>query len=88
MVPLQQSAMTTTLARKTPFSLLAALCPFGKAWGSLFLDDGEQVELSSFLSVSYVVQVQVLYIGLLVFHSLRFCLLWLLNGSFVSQKLV
>jgi len=55
-VPLQQSAMTTTLARKTPFSLLAALCPFGKAWGSLFLDDGEQVELSSFLSVSYVVQ--------------------------------
>jgi len=50
--------MTTTLARKTPFSLLAALCPFGKAWGSLFLDDGEQVELSSFLSVSYVVQVK------------------------------
>jgi len=55
-VPLQQAAMTTTLARKTPFSLLAALCPYGKAFGSLFLDDGEQVELSSFLSVSYLVQ--------------------------------
>jgi len=55
-LPLQESALTTTAGRQTPFTLLAALCPKGKAYGSLFWDDGEQVKLSAYLSVSYVAQ--------------------------------
>ncbi len=56
-LPLQESALTTTAGRQTPFTLLAALCPKGKAYGSLFWDDGEQVKLSAYLSVSYVAQI-------------------------------
>jgi alpha-glucosidase len=52
-VPLQQKALTTVEARKTPFTLLTAICPNGKAWGSLFWDDGEQVELNNYLTVNY-----------------------------------
>jgi alpha-glucosidase len=52
-VPLQDAAMTTTLARQTPFTLLTALCPGGKAFGDLFVDDGEQVEIKQYLHVSY-----------------------------------
>ena len=55
-VPLQESAMTTTLSRQTPFTLLAALCPGGKAYGSLFWDDGEQVALAEYLSVAYTAE--------------------------------
>ncbi len=53
---LQEAAMTTTAGRVTPFTLVAALCPQGKAWGSLFWDDGEQVNLDKFLSVDYFAQ--------------------------------
>jgi len=56
-MPLQESAMTTTAGRKTPFTLLTALCPGGKAYGSLFWDDGEQVSLSEYLSVSYSAEI-------------------------------
>lgn len=56
-VPLQESAMTTTAGRQTPFTLLTALCPGGKAFGSLFWDDGEQVTLQKYLSVSYSAEV-------------------------------
>lgn len=52
-IPMQQSAMTTTAARATPFSLLVALCQKGHARGGLFWDDGEQVEVEQYLSVSY-----------------------------------
>lgn len=52
-VPLQQNALTTTASRKTPFTLLTAICPNGKAWGNLFWDDGEQVELKNYLTVNY-----------------------------------
>eukprot|EP01038_Epipyxis_sp_PR26KG_P009449 gene9449-12733_t len=52
-LPLQQSAMTTTKGRATPFTLFAALCPKGKAFGSLFWDDGEQIEIKSYLSLSF-----------------------------------
>ena len=45
--------MTTSLARQTPFSLVAAVCPYGKAFGKLFRDDGEQVELRKFITVDY-----------------------------------
>jgi alpha-glucosidase (family GH31 glycosyl hydrolase) len=54
---LQESAMTTTAGRQTPFTLLTALCPGGKAFGSLFWDDGEQVALSQYLSVSYSAEI-------------------------------
>jgi alpha-glucosidase len=56
-LPLQQSALTTTVGRTTPFTLVTALCPKGKAWGSLFWDDGEQVSLNSYLSVNYAAEV-------------------------------
>jgi alpha-D-xyloside xylohydrolase len=52
-LPLQRSAMTTTQGRQTPFTLLVALCPGGQAYGNLFWDDGEQIDLSSILTVSY-----------------------------------
>ena len=56
-LPLQESAMTTTLGRKTPFTLLTALCPEGQASGSLFWDDGEQVSLDHYISASYTAEV-------------------------------
>lgn len=43
-VPMQSAAMTTTESRKTPFTLLVALCPKGGAYGELFVDDGVQTE--------------------------------------------
>ncbi|CAM0909383.1 unnamed protein product [Alopecurus aequalis] len=44
-LPLQQSAMTTVQARRTPFHLLVALAEDGTATGELFLDDGESPEM-------------------------------------------
>jgi alpha-glucosidase len=44
-LPLQQSAMTTAQARRTPFHLLVALAEDGTAAGDLFLDDGESPEM-------------------------------------------
>jgi len=41
---MQSAAMTTTESRKTPFTLLVALCPKGGAYGELFVDDGVQTE--------------------------------------------
>ena len=55
-LPLQQSAMTTTEGRATPFTLLAALDGTGAAAGELYWDDGEQIAISQFLDVSYSVQ--------------------------------
>ena len=57
-IPVQQAAMTTTAGRSTPFSLVAAVCPYGKAFGSLFWDDGEQVALEKSLSVQYTLEVR------------------------------
>jgi alpha-glucosidase (family GH31 glycosyl hydrolase) len=58
-LPLQAAAMTTTAGRLTPFTLVAALCPQGKAYGSIFWDDGEQVNLDKFLTVSFYAE----YVG-------------------------
>eukprot|EP01034_Spumella_vulgaris_P029295 gene29295-36320_t len=58
-LPLQQAALTTTAGRVTPFTLVAALCPQGKAWGSLFWDDGEQINLDKFLTVDFYAE----YVG-------------------------
>jgi alpha-glucosidase len=52
-IPMQDAALTTTLSRQTPFTLLVALCAGNKAGGTLFWDDGEEVELSNFLQVGY-----------------------------------
>lgn len=52
-LPLQQTAMTTTAGRQTPFTFFVALCAKGGAEGSLFWDDGEQVELQNYLHASY-----------------------------------
>uniref|UniRef100_A0ACD5UHH1 Uncharacterized protein n=1 Tax=Avena sativa TaxID=4498 RepID=A0ACD5UHH1_AVESA len=46
-LPLQQSAMTTVRARRTPFHLLVALAEDGTAAGDLFLDDGESPEMGA-----------------------------------------
>uniref|UniRef100_A0ACD5ZD67 Uncharacterized protein n=1 Tax=Avena sativa TaxID=4498 RepID=A0ACD5ZD67_AVESA len=46
-LPLQQSAMTTARARRTPFHLLVALADDGTAAGELFLDDGESPEMGA-----------------------------------------
>lgn len=56
-LPLQEAALTTTAARRTPFTLLVALCPEGKAHGSLFWDDGEEVEHTHYLTVDYFAEV-------------------------------
>jgi len=56
-LPLQEAAMTTTAARQSPFTLVVALCPYGQAWGSLFWDDGEQINLDAYLSIDYHAEV-------------------------------
>ena len=56
-MPLQDSAMTTVAAKKTPFTLLAALDTQGKADGYVFSDDGEQPDINDFDFVTYNVQV-------------------------------
>ena len=53
-VPMQQGGMTTTGASKTPFTLVAALCPDHGAFGSLFVDDGTQASLEQYLAMEYV----------------------------------
>lgn len=49
-LPLQNTnntAMTTTAARSTPFTLLVALDPLWTGKGSLYLDDGEQITIET-----------------------------------------
>ncbi|CAE7353798.1 Gaa, partial [Symbiodinium microadriaticum] len=56
-LPLQQSAMTTTVGRASPFTLVAALDSAGTASGQLFWDDGEQITITDYLEVTYSAQV-------------------------------
>ncbi|CAH1773121.1 unnamed protein product [Owenia fusiformis] len=51
--PLQEPAVTTTLSRKNPFSLLVALDDNGQASGDLYWDDGESIEPLSKDEYSY-----------------------------------
>ena len=50
-LPMQQPAMTTTEARKTPWSILVALSLDEDASGELYLDDGESVTPNATLYV-------------------------------------
>ena len=50
-LPMQQPAMTTAVARNTPWSLLVALSEEGSASGSLYLDDGESINPPATLNV-------------------------------------
>lgn len=51
MLPLQQPALTTRDARKTPWNVLVALSSEGTATGNLYLDDGESLRPNSTLYV-------------------------------------
>lgn len=55
-LPMQEAAMTTALARTTPFTLLVALCPGGKSYGSLYWDNGEDVTVKDYLTVAYTTE--------------------------------
>lgn len=50
--------MTTTAGRKTPFTLLVALCRHSEALGTFFWDDGEQMELDHYLTADFEAEVR------------------------------
>lgn len=55
-LPMQNTAntaMTTTAARQTPFTLLVALDSNWYGSGSLYLDDGEQITLDTYSLITY-----------------------------------
>lgn len=54
--PLQGNAMTVRESRTTPFTLVAALCSHGRAEGQLFWDNGEDIHLQHFLTISFHVE--------------------------------
>lgn len=55
-LPMQEPALTTTAARRTPWALLVALSAQGAAAGSLYLDDGESIAPNASLSVAFVAE--------------------------------
>ncbi|KAI9931271.1 hypothetical protein ASPWEDRAFT_101185 [Aspergillus wentii DTO 134E9] len=52
-LPMQEPALTTRDARKTPWALLAALSGNGTASGQLYLDDGESINPNATLNVDF-----------------------------------
>lgn len=52
-LPMQEPALTTRDARRTPWSLLAALSSNGTAAGQLYLDDGESLRPDDTLEVIF-----------------------------------
>lgn len=54
-IPMQEPALTTREARKTPWSLLAALDGKKSASGQLYLDDGESMSPNATLEVAFQV---------------------------------
>jgi alpha-glucosidase len=53
-LPTQEPGYTTTDSRKNPWGLIVALSHDGKATGSLYVDDGESLEPSETLDISFV----------------------------------
>ncbi|KAA8648813.1 hypothetical protein EYZ11_004025 [Aspergillus tanneri] len=53
-LPMQEPALTTRDARKTPWSLLVSLGSQGTATGQLYLDDGESIHPVDTLSVKFM----------------------------------
>jgi alpha-glucosidase len=54
-VPMQEFKMTTSEVKVTPVTLMIALDAVGAATGSLFMDDGDQVEVIVYSEVRYQV---------------------------------
>jgi alpha-glucosidase len=54
-IPTQQFRMTTAEAKVTPVTLLIALDAEGAASGSLFMDDGEQIAVTTYSEVAWQV---------------------------------
>lgn len=52
-LPMQEPALTTQAARRTPWALLAALDKNGTTCGQLYLDDGESLEPTDTLDVKF-----------------------------------
>ncbi|KAI0160430.1 family 31 glycosyl hydrolase [Xylariaceae sp. FL1272] len=55
-VPMHESALTTTAVRNTPWSLLVALDGDGKASGGLYVDDGESLVPETSIWVDFTVE--------------------------------
>jgi alpha-glucosidase len=53
-LPMQEPAMTTYDARRSPWALLVALDAQGSATGSLYLDDGESLVQNATLFVNFI----------------------------------
>lgn len=60
-IPMQAPAMTTSAARKTPWSVLVALGLEGTATGNLYLDDGESIAPNATLYVDLTASKNTLY---------------------------
>jgi alpha-glucosidase len=54
-LPIQEPGYTTTESRKNPWGLIIALSDDGKASGSLYVDDGESLEPSEALDITFTV---------------------------------
>ena len=55
-LPTQEPGYTTTESRKNPWGLIIALSSDGAASGSLYVDDGESLEPSECLDISFAAQ--------------------------------
>lgn len=55
-LPTQEPGYTTTESRQNPWGLIVALSSDGQASGSLYVDDGESLEPSSSLDITFAAQ--------------------------------
>jgi alpha-glucosidase len=62
-LPTQEPGYTTTDSRKNPWGLIIALGDDGSASGSLYVDDGESVEPSETLDITFAVMKAQLQVG-------------------------
>jgi alpha-glucosidase len=62
-LPTQEPGYTTTESRKNPWGLIVALSDSGEASGSLYVDDGESIEQSSTLDITFAAATGQLKVG-------------------------